>query len=221
MWSNRLYTDRLHLDEGRELVKKAIIIATTLTALPISSHVMANDNGLFLGGSVGWVETSAKDEWNTLGWSYSNTEDSDTETSGNLKFGTYQGNVRLYADAGYVSWSGLDLTTVTANADYLFNLAQNFSLFAGVHIGYAKADLDQNYFRANMDDPSGLALGGQLGGIFTIPNSPVSLEASYRYTHLDIDSDYSYYNSFVRDRVDGTFTLEDLSGFYLGANVRF
>lgn len=194
----------------------ALTASLTLTAglalTPVTAQ--AEDLNLFVGGALGAGDGDVDYSYRRTPWSnhYEDEVDTDVTTALSARFG-YQPlqNLRIYGELGGMIWDDAAAATVTANADFLLPITDSFQLFVGGHVGTAGFSVDD----ADDDTDASAAVGGQVGGILRLGDSPVTLELGYRYSKTDAESeDDDYYG---RER----YTLNHLSYGYLGAYYHF
>lgn len=178
-------------------------------ALAVSAPAFA-DEGFFVGVGIG----NAK-----LSYDYDDSffeekgSDSESDTAIYLRGGKLlRDDVRAYVDLTKVDYDGLDQLSITASADKLFPVADQFSLYAGGSLGYVNLDLEE------ASKESGILYGVQGGAIFSAnENIDIDFGLSYLFTTAEFKESENYMGVTYTNKVEFT----DLVTFKVGVGYRF
>ena len=107
-----------------------------------------------------------------------------------------------------LSKDGTDATTILGNYDYLIPMNEEFRLYAGLHAGNTKVEIED----VEKVSFSGLAYGAQVGAIYDITKN-VEFELGLAYTKFNVDREADT----IFDKVE----LEDSTSMSAGINYKF
>lgn len=192
-------------------MKKSMILATLLAA---STSMMAMDLEYFLGVGAERIDGNFKFSSDT--YADSNGKGSITDESLKLKAGIILDKThRISVSHVKYSKDSVDVRTVLGNYDYLIPINEEFRLFAGIHAGSTKVEIDSN--SDGSISFSGLAYGAQTGFIYDITKN-IEFEAGVAYTKYNVDR---------AETTDSSGTdwagveLEDSTSISAGINYKF
>lgn len=183
-------------------MKKQFIIASLLAA---STSMMAMDLQYFLGAGAERVDVDTK----TSGADGFNENDDFKDTAFKLKTGIILDKThRISLSYAKFSKDDTDASTILGNYDYLIPMNEQFRLYAGVHLGNTKVEVEDE----EKISFSGLAYGAQVGGIYDITKN-VEFELGLAYTKYNVDraEDATWYK----------LELEDSTSMFAGINYKF
>ncbi|MDY0051733.1 MAG: outer membrane beta-barrel protein [Aliarcobacter sp.] len=195
-------------------MKKQFIIASLLAA---STSMMAMDLQYFLGAAAERVDSNNKDTYSfSNGVNTINGSDSyDFKDTGLLLRAGIILDKTHRISLSHVKFSkdGVDATTITGNYDYLIPINEQVRLYAGLHAGNTKVEIDEDDF-----DMSGLAYGAQVGAIYDITKN-VEFELGLAYTKYNVDESIS--GTLDEGSFSGKTELENSTSMFAGINYKF
>jgi opacity protein-like surface antigen len=177
---------------------KKIVLASLL-----ATGLMAAGNENYFGVSAGKLDSNFKVNPNP-GFVVLDTDF--TDTAYHFTLGHYYGeNGRISATYTYVNGEDSDTSdAITLSYDFILPVAKTFSLYAGPSLGYTRLDYSDG------TDLSGFHYGAQAGAIARVVDN-IEIEAGYRYLMETGDDDVT----------GGNIELDNVSMWYIGANIRF
>lgn len=157
----------------------------------VVTGAMAAGNSDYAAINVGQATSSVSKGGSTV---------TDTKTAYTIALGHYYGEKgRVAGNYSHIDYTGINSDSLSLSYDFMLPVASSVSVFAGPSVGYM-------WF----EDLSGLLYGAEAGATYRV-NDAMELEAGYRL----MMSTGSY-------TVGTTKTvLDDISGWYVGANFRF
>jgi opacity protein-like surface antigen len=187
-------------------VKKSMILATLLTA---STSMMGMNLEYFLGAGVERVDGNFKYSSETN--ADSNGKASMTDEGLKLKAGVILDKThRISVSHVKYSKAGVDVRTILGNYDYLIPMSEEFRLFAGIHAGSTKVEIESSI--TDSISFSGLTYGAQAGLIYDITKN-IEFETGVAYTKYNVDRAETTNWSGVE--------LEDSASISAGINYKF
>ncbi len=184
-------------------MKKSLVMASLVVA---STSMMAMDLQYFLGAGAERADTNVKAS-GTDGFS----EKEDFKDTGLLlKTGIILDKThRISLSHAKFSKDDVDSTNILGNYDYLIPLNNEFRLYAGLHAGNTKVEVEDEVEKISF---SGLAYGAQLGAIYDVTKN-VEFELGLAYTKFNVDraEDANWYK----------LELEDSTSMFAGINYKF
>ena len=192
-------------------MKKTIVMASLVAA---STSMMAMDLQYFLGagaerGSLDW-----KGSVDIPSLTYSENISGDMSDTGlKLKAGVILDKThRISLSHAKFSGSDVDFTLILGNYDYLIPVNEDFRFLAGVHLGNANYETNDDF------KMSGLAYGVQVGAIYDITKN-VEFELGLAYTKYNVDKTLNYTDNGVD--IEAKLELEDSTSMFAGINYKF
>ena len=188
-------------------MKKLVVMASLVAA---STSMMAMDLQYFLGagaerGSLDW-----KGSVDIPSLTYSENISGDMSDTGlKLKAGVILDKThRISLSHAKFSGSDVDFTLILGNYDYLIPMNEEFRLYAGLHAGNTKVEIED----VEKISFSGLAYGAQVGAIYDITKN-VEFELGLSYTKFNVDraEDATWYK----------LELDNSTSMFAGINYKF
>ena len=193
-------------------MKKQFIIASLIAA---STSMMAMDLQYFLGAGAERVDANLNEKGSvsngvqTIGY---NDSSDFKDTALLLKTGIILDKThRISLSHAKFSKDGSDARNIIVSYDYLIPLKEEFRLYAGLHAGNTKIEVDT-------DSASGLAYGAQIGAIYDITKN-IEFELGLAYSKYNVD--YSTSVTVGRVSYDYRVELEDSTSMFAGINYKF
>ena len=183
-------------------MRKSLVIASLVAA---STSMMGMDLQYFLGAGAERANVNFK----ASGADGFNEKDDFTDTGLILKMGVILDKAhRISLSHTKLSKDGTDATTILGNYDYLIPMNEEFRLYAGLHAGNTKVEIED----VEKVSFSGLAYGAQVGAIYDITKN-VEFELALAYTKFNVDraEDATWYK----------LELEDSTSMSAGINYKF
>ena len=183
-------------------MKKLVVMASLVAA---STSMMAMDLQYFLGAGAERTNTNVK----ASGADGFNEKDDFKDTSLKLKVGVILDKAhRISLSHTKLSKDDTDATTILGNYDYLIPMNEEFRLYAGLHAGNTKVEIED----VEKISFSGLAYGAQVGAIYDITKN-VEFELGLSYTKFNVDraEDANWYK----------LELDNSTSMFAGNNYKF
>ena len=183
-------------------MKKLVVMASLVAA---STSMMAMYLQYFLGAGAEWTNTNVK----ASGADGFNEKDDFKDTSLKLKVGVILDKAhRISLSHTKLSKDDTDATTILGNYDYLIPMNEEFRLYAGLHAGNTKVEIED----VEKISFSGLAYGAQVGAIYDITKN-VEFELGLSYTKFNVDraEDATWYK----------LELDNSTSMFAGINYKF
>jgi len=157
----------------------------------VASGAMAAGNSDYAAISIGEATSAVTSGGQTV---------NDSKTAYSIALGHYYGDKgRVAGTYSHIDYTGINSDSLSLSYDFMLPVASSVSVFAGPSAGYMW-----------LEDLSGLIYGGEAGAVYRI-NDAIEVEAGYRLM-LGTGSYTVGTNKVV---------LDDVSGWYVGANFRF
>jgi len=195
-------------------MKKSLVMASLVVA---STSMMAMDLQYFLGAGANRVDADVK---GTLDYSisgqtggFSGTE-SFKDTGLLLKTGVILDKTHRISlsHINYGIDDGGDFRIILGNYDYLIPVNENFRFLAGLHLGHANYETDDDF------KMSGLAYGAQVGAIYDITKN-IEFELGLAFTKYNVDK--STNGTILGLDYTEKVELEDSTSMFAGINYKF
>lgn len=194
-------------------MKKSLVMASLVVA---STSMMAMDLEYFLG--AGAERMNADFKLSSQIDSEMNGSPSMKDTALKLKAGVILDKThRISISHVKHSDDGLDATSILGNYDYLIPMNEQFRLYAGLHLGNTKVEVDG---LDNNISFSGLAYGAQMGAIYDITKN-IEFEAGFAYTKYNVDRGESITQTATWTNHWAKIELEDSTTMFAGINYKF
>lgn len=178
----------------------------TLLAAVVSFFAAQNasSNEFFFGMDLGKTQLQMDGGSSSRNLLHDGSVNSDIVTLG-FRAGVINDKYRLYGVLGNGLSSSekngileekLRYAQLTGNVDFFFPVNNQFSLFAGPHLGLAFVDVevDHPYQGSDSDSASGIAYGGQFGVIYDITEN-WGIEIGYSLSFTTIDDEVKHHGS--------------------------
>lgn len=184
-------------------MKKSLVLAGLVVA---STSMMAMDTQYFIGAGAEKTNIDTKSSISD-GWS----EKGEFKDTGLLfKTGAILNKThRISLSYTDFSKEGTDITSIFGNYDYLVPLNNEFRLYAGVHAGDTKVQVEDTGDKVSF---SGLAYGMQIGAIYDITKN-VEFELGLGYTKYNVDR--------AEDDIWVKLELDKSTSMFAGINYKF
>ena len=198
-------------------MKKTLVMASLVAA---STSMMAMDLEYFLGAGAERMNADFK---------ISSQIDSEMNGSGSMK------DTALKLKAGVIldkthrisishvkhSEDRLDATSILGNYDYLIPMNEQFRLYAGLHLGNTKVEVEDGFEDINDNISfSGLAYGTQIGAIYDITKN-IEFELGLSYTKFNVERAESEITTTSGTHSWAKIELEDSTSMFAGINYKF
>ena len=193
-------------------MKKTIVMASLVAA---STSMMAMDLQYFLGAGVERGDVDFKSTVNIPSAGYSENESfSNDATDLKLKLGVILDKTHRISlsHVNYGIEDGGDFRIILGNYDYLIPVNEDFRFLAGVHLGNANYETNDDF------KMSGLAYGVQVGAIYDITKN-VEFELGLAYSKYNVDKTINWTDSGVN--YNAKIELEDSTSMFAGINYKF
>ena len=198
-------------------MRKSLVIASLILA---STSMTAMDLQYFLGAGAERTDADFK---------FSSLRDSDLNGSASIKETAllFKGGVildkthRISLSHAKFSKDDFDVSNIMANYDYLIPINKEFRLYAGLHLGNTKVEVEDGFDDVEDDISfSGLAYGTQIGAIYDITKN-IEFELGLAYTKFNVDRAETQ-----TVQMSGTYSwakieLEDSTSMFAGLNYKF
>lgn len=190
-------------------MKKSLVVASLLV-LGVSSAVA--DVKSYVGASAGvaWDKVDTKANAGVISASASKRKSAFLPQ---LKIGAiYNDTHRISAVYTPSIHSDAKIHRLLGSYDYILKAGDSSKLYAGLHAGYTKANMDDG------PDASGAAYGLQAGYIHDISDS-LEFELGAMYTRYSVDK--SYTDSNFGFPIEVKYELKDTISTFVGINYKF
>lgn len=193
-------------------MKKSLVLASLVAA---STSMMAMDLQYFLGAGATRVDANL-DEKGSLSNGVQTISFNDSydfkDTALTLKAGIILDKEhRISISHTKFSKDDTDARNIIGSYDYLIPMNEEFRLYAGLHAGNTKVEIDE-------DSASGLVYGAQVGAIYDITKN-IEFELGLGYSKYNVDKSYSGTISGIS--YDYKVELEDSTSMFAGINYKF
>ena len=192
-------------------MKKSLVMASLVVA---STSIMAMDLQYFLGAGVERGDMNGKYSLNVSNGYSENDSISDDASDLKLKLGMILNKTHRISlsHINYGIDDGGDFRIILGNYDYLIPVNENFRFLAGLHLGHANYETDDDF------KMSGLAYGAQVGAVYDITKN-IEFELGLAFTKYNVDKST---NGTILD-LDYTekVELEDSTSMFAGINYKF
>ena len=193
-------------------MKKTIVMASLVAA---STSMMAMDLQYFLGAGATRVDANLNEKGSLSNGvqtiSFNDSYDF-KDTALSLKAGIILDKThRISLSHTKFSKDDTDARNILGSYDYLIPLKEEFRLYAGLHAGNTKVEVDG-------DSASGLAYGAQVGAIYDITKN-IEFELGLAYSKYNVDKSYS--GTIGTISYDYKVELEDSTSMFAGINYKF
>lgn len=183
-------------------MKKTLVMASLVAA---STSMMAMDLEYFLGAGAERANFNTR----SSGSDGFNNESNLKDTSLLLKAGIILDKThRISLSHTKLSKDNSDITTILGSYDYLIPMNEQFSLYAGLHAGNTKVEVDA-YEKISF---SGLAYGAQVGALYDITKN-IEFELGLAYTKYNVER--------AEDMYWYKLEVEDSTSMFAGINYKF
>ena len=192
-------------------MKKSLVMATLVAA---STSMMAMDLQYFLGAGVERGDMNGKYSLNVSNGYSENDSISDDASDLKLKLGMILNKTHRISlsHINYGIDDGGDFRIILGNYDYLIPVNENFRFLAGLHLGHANYETDDDF------KMSGLAYGAQVGAIYDITKN-IEFELGLAFTKYNVDK--STNGTILGLDYTEKVELEDSTSMFAGINYKF
>ncbi|MBP7742047.1 MAG: outer membrane beta-barrel protein [Aliarcobacter sp.] len=192
-------------------MKKQFIMASLVAA---STSMMAMDLQYFLGAGANRVDANLNEKGSLSTGAVLNDSYDFKDTALLLKTGIILDKThRISLSHTKFSKDGTDARNIIGSYDYLIPLKEEFRLYAGLHAGNTKVEVDSDSASA-----SGLAYGAQIGAIYDITKN-IEFELGLAYSKYNVD--YSTSGTISGVSYQYKVELEDSTSMFAGLNYKF
>lgn len=192
-------------------MKKSLVMASLVVA---STSMMAMDLQYFLGAGVERGDMNGKYSLNVSNGYSENDSISDDASDLKLKLGMILNKTHRISlsHINYGIDDGGDFRIILGNYDYLIPVNENFRFLAGLHLGHANYETDDDF------KMSGLAYGAQVGAIYDITKN-IEFELGLAFTKYNVDK--STNGTILGLDYTEKVELEDSTSMFAGINYKF
>ena len=192
-------------------MKKSLVMASLVVA---STSIMAMDLQYFLGAGVERGDMNGKYSLNVSNGYSENDSISDDASDLKLKLGMILNKTHRISlsHINYGIEDGGDFRIILGNYDYLIPVNENFRFLAGLHLGHANYETDDDF------KMSGLAYGAQVGAIYDITKN-IEFELGLAFTKYNVDK--STNGTILGLDYTEKVELEDSTSMFAGINYKF
>ena len=192
-------------------MKKLVVMASLVA---VSTSMMAMDLQYFLGAGAERADADFKVSAVASNGNSASETISDDASSLKLKFGVILDKTHRISlsHVNYGIEDGGDFRIILGNYDYLIPVNEDFRFLAGVHLGNANYETNDDF------KMSGLAYGVQVGAIYDITKN-VEFELGLAYTKYNVDKTLNYTDNGVD--IEAKLELEDSTSMFAGINYKF
>ena len=192
-------------------MKKSLVMASLVVA---STSIMAMDLQYFLGAGVERGDMNGKYSLNVSNGYSENDSISDDASDLKLKLGMILNKTHRISlsHINYGIDDGGDFRIILGNYDYLIPVNENFRFLAGLHLGHANYETDDDF------KMSGLAYGAQVGAIYDITKN-IEFELGLAFTKYNVDK--STNGTILGLDYTEKVELEDSTSMFAGINYKF
>ena len=192
-------------------MKKSLVMASLVVA---STSMMAMDLQYFLGAGVERGDMNGKYSLNVSNGYSENDSISDDASDLKLKLGMILNKTHRISlsHINYGIDDGGDFRIILGNYDYLIPVNENFRFLAGLHLGHANYETDDDF------KMSGLAYGAQVGAVYDITKN-IEFELGLAFTKYNVDK--STNGTILGLDYTEKVELEDSTSMFAGINYKF
>ena len=192
-------------------MKKSLVMASLVVA---STSIMAMDLQYFLGAGVERGDMNGKYSLNVSNGYSENDSISDDASDLKLKLGMILNKTHRISlsHINYGIDDGGDFRIILGNYDYLIPVNENFRFLAGLHLGHANYETDDDF------KMSGLAYGAQVGAVYDITKN-IEFELGLAFTKYNVDK--STNGTILGLDYTEKVELEDSTSMFAGINYKF
>lgn len=175
-----------------------------------------------LGSTSSDYDYSSQQDFGSDQFANSGSDTTDSSSMFALSAGLKEANYRAYVEYNSTAYEEVDIGFLTVNADYVYQLTEIASLFAGGAIGVANLtwsdDEANKAIGLDGETASSGALGLKFGALFKAGNG--DLEVGYRQYSASLETELTGSSSTLGEY---TFTQEitSTSGAYVGYALSF
>lgn len=198
-------------------MKKSLVMASLVVA---STSMMAMDLEYFLGAGAERIDANFKSS--SIINIEANGESSIKDTALLLKGGVILDKThRISLSHAKFSKDIVDVTNIMGNYDYLIPMNEQFRLYAGLHLGNTKVEVEDGFEDINNNISfSGLAYGTQIGAIYDITKN-IEFELGLSYTKFNVERAESEITTTSGTYSWAKIELEDSTSMFAGINYKF